>query len=780
MRGVGARCCLRGRGARRHRAVRCGGCRVARGQRFTLRNRGHAAARACVLRDPPLLAPLLEGLDTADAFELDAQLRRAVRLAQRLDAELAPLLRQVRPTSTSGARAAARSRRFAREPLGMSPRKARALLRLERARRPLPALRTAYRAGALSWLQAQALAPLLLGDGRGSWREAWVAFAGRVSLRRLDEVVGEALALREADPLAWPRPWEDPERLGCDGSRTRAADVCATHASGESVPPEPARRASDPHPGAARGGAPVPRRPLPRAARRRARTRAAAERGGGLRGAPRPRPRGLGRGRPKARAPAARPPPDLRARRLALHGAGLHVAAQSPRPPHRVPLGGRRRHAGEPDDAVRLPPPARRPRRGSRSGGRRPRRWCSSRPARGGRRSRATARAISSRDRKGRAARSGLGIERLRGRVVGLLVGEEAVLEGLVAHGQVLGALEGEPVDGLLSHALGGDPLVRARSTQPDRSRGAASSPPASPAPPAPPNTRIVTAAGERPKPASSSAPISSADDFKGPVPVAVAGEYRAPESFNGADADAPPEGNPARIVVFGDSDFASNQLIGEFRNRDLFVNSVNWLLGDVEAISVRPGSGASQPAPALVRAVHADPLPVLVRAPRAHCGTGRIRLVVAATGPGALVESPDHPDPGRAGRRARRLHLLDRGARGRRRRGGRGKGPVPGCRGLRRDGSRGADQRHGAGSRRAHGRRLAAGFAALVSGRRHHRGRAGLEPREAWPARRYSKSQRRSPSTVSRRSPPCASRPRASSTPCAWEARAPSVATRT
>jgi ABC-type uncharacterized transport system involved in gliding motility auxiliary subunit len=45
-----------------------------------------------------------------------------------------------------------------------------------------------------------------------------------------------------------------------------------------------------------------------------------------------------------------------------------------------------------------------------------------------------------------------------------------------------------------------------------------------------------------------------------------------------------------ARLVVIGDSDFASNQLIGEFRNRDLFVNSVNWLLGDVEAISVRPG----------------------------------------------------------------------------------------------------------------------------------------------------------------------------------------------
>jgi len=78
--------------------------------------------------------------------------------------------------------------------------------------------------------------------------------------------------------------------------------------------------------------------------------------------------------------------------------------------------------------------------------------------------------------------------------------------------------------------------------------------------------------------------------DLKGPVSVAVAGTV----DLTGANG-APPTGEQsgakaARLVVFGDSDFASNQLIGEFRNRDLFVNSVNWLLGDVEAISVRPG----------------------------------------------------------------------------------------------------------------------------------------------------------------------------------------------
>jgi ABC-type uncharacterized transport system involved in gliding motility auxiliary subunit len=79
--------------------------------------------------------------------------------------------------------------------------------------------------------------------------------------------------------------------------------------------------------------------------------------------------------------------------------------------------------------------------------------------------------------------------------------------------------------------------------------------------------------------------------DLKGPVSLAVAGTVQlgaAPPPP--AEGETPPEPKTARLVVFGDSDFASNQLIGEFRNRDLFVNAVNWLLGDVEAISVRPG----------------------------------------------------------------------------------------------------------------------------------------------------------------------------------------------
>jgi ABC-type uncharacterized transport system involved in gliding motility auxiliary subunit len=70
-------------------------------------------------------------------------------------------------------------------------------------------------------------------------------------------------------------------------------------------------------------------------------------------------------------------------------------------------------------------------------------------------------------------------------------------------------------------------------------------------------------------------------EDLLGPVPIAVAGTV-----ILEGEGDASQE---ARLVVFGDSDFASNQMLGGYQNRDLFVNTVNWLLGDVEAISVRP-----------------------------------------------------------------------------------------------------------------------------------------------------------------------------------------------
>ena len=46
---------------------------------------------------------------------------------------------------------------------------------------------------------------------------------------------------------------------------------------------------------------------------------------------------------------------------------------------------------------------------------------------------------------------------------------------------------------------------------------------------------------------------------------------------------------NSASLVVIGDSDFASNRHFYGFDNSDLFLNSVNWLVGDVPLASIRP-----------------------------------------------------------------------------------------------------------------------------------------------------------------------------------------------
>src|SRR5690606_16010213 len=86
-------------------------------------------------------------------------------------------------------------------------------------------------------------------------------------------------------------------------------------------------------------------------------------------------------------------------------------------------------------------------------------------------------------------------------------------------------------------------------------------------------------------------------NDLLGPVPIAVAGtprlaseasaagrdgdadgEVASDGSEEGEGAEAPPK--TPRLVVFGDSDFVTNQTIDDLRNRDLFVNSINWLAG--------------------------------------------------------------------------------------------------------------------------------------------------------------------------------------------------------
>ena len=79
--------------------------------------------------------------------------------------------------------------------------------------------------------------------------------------------------------------------------------------------------------------------------------------------------------------------------------------------------------------------------------------------------------------------------------------------------------------------------------------------------------------------------------DLIGPVSVLVAGTLPASSGdaapSNAEDSDAAEL--ESRIVVVGDSDFATNELISNYQNRDLFVNAVNWLVDDTDQIAIRP-----------------------------------------------------------------------------------------------------------------------------------------------------------------------------------------------
>jgi ABC-type uncharacterized transport system involved in gliding motility auxiliary subunit len=65
--------------------------------------------------------------------------------------------------------------------------------------------------------------------------------------------------------------------------------------------------------------------------------------------------------------------------------------------------------------------------------------------------------------------------------------------------------------------------------------------------------------------------------DTKGPVSLAVAATKDLPEN------------KKARLVVYGDSDFAANNGFGLQGNGNLFLNTISWLAQDESFISIRP-----------------------------------------------------------------------------------------------------------------------------------------------------------------------------------------------
>jgi ABC-type uncharacterized transport system involved in gliding motility auxiliary subunit len=81
--------------------------------------------------------------------------------------------------------------------------------------------------------------------------------------------------------------------------------------------------------------------------------------------------------------------------------------------------------------------------------------------------------------------------------------------------------------------------------------------------------------------------PDESKGDKKGPVSIAAA----VSSPVTPPTPDAPPDAAKpeSRVVVFGDSDFATNATLSVSGNRDLFMNAVGWLSQQENLISVRP-----------------------------------------------------------------------------------------------------------------------------------------------------------------------------------------------
>jgi ABC-type uncharacterized transport system involved in gliding motility auxiliary subunit len=85
-----------------------------------------------------------------------------------------------------------------------------------------------------------------------------------------------------------------------------------------------------------------------------------------------------------------------------------------------------------------------------------------------------------------------------------------------------------------------------------------------------------------------------NAGDRPGPVSIAMAVSAATPEAVTEDDDDGPDaETNAAspetRMAVIGDSDFATNGVVSIQGNRDMFLNTVNWLAQQENMIAIRP-----------------------------------------------------------------------------------------------------------------------------------------------------------------------------------------------
>ncbi len=96
--------------------------------------------------------------------------------------------------------------------------------------------------------------------------------------------------------------------------------------------------------------------------------------------------------------------------------------------------------------------------------------------------------------------------------------------------------------------------------------------------------------------PEKPSADFLPSEDLKGPVPVAVA--YEKKLSDKKTDQQGASFDQVSRVIVFGDSDFIRNQSLASYANRDLILNSINWMVGEEGGLEIRARSIKASVAP--------------------------------------------------------------------------------------------------------------------------------------------------------------------------------------
>ena len=92
----------------------------------------------------------------------------------------------------------------------------------------------------------------------------------------------------------------------------------------------------------------------------------------------------------------------------------------------------------------------------------------------------------------------------------------------------------------------------------------------------------------------------ADAGDKPGPVSIGVAVSSPVSDDSSAAEKPADSQGEEApkpetRLAVIGDSDFAANNALGIQGNRDIFMNTVNWLAQQENLIAIRPREAADR-----------------------------------------------------------------------------------------------------------------------------------------------------------------------------------------